>query len=148
MNAEKINFEEIDWTEVEYMNCDCCKKFTQCVNTNCNWVFEECPNVSCAKKLNVCIVCASSGHWLCDKHQRVYVLQLERETNIKDDTYCEYAGSGSIESPVYYAAYLGTPRSTKIIYCQNCDIDYRMCEYHSPKYYKYCKSCYRESNIN
>jgi len=142
MSEEKINFEEFDWVEVEYMNCDCCKKFNQCVNTNCNWVFEECLNVSCAIKLNVCIVCAYSGHWLCKKHQRAYITQLERTKNIKDDIYCEYTGYNIFDSPVYYM--FDPPRPTKIIYCQNCDIDYRICDIHTKDFYKYCRECYEE----
>ena len=76
MNAEKINFEEIDWSEVEYMKCDCCEKFKKCINTNCNWVFIEDEHAICSFKVNVCTGCISSREWWCKKHTWNYIKAL------------------------------------------------------------------------
>jgi hypothetical protein len=142
MREEKINFYDFDWTEVEYMNCDCCKKFSQTINTNCNWIFKECENVGCAIKINVCIVCASSGEWWCEKHQKEYIRKLQRE-EIENEINCDYIGEDITESPVHYDPFIGTPRYTKVVECVKCDIYFRVCEEHrTPQRFTHCKSCF------
>ena len=76
MSEDKLNVNKIDWSKLEYINCDCCKKFSKCVNINCNWVFNYDENLICSHKINVCIGCISSREWWCKKHKWDYIKAL------------------------------------------------------------------------